>query len=100
MRKAVLVPLATLALGALPGCDAARSGPSGEFEVVGVETGDMLKLRAGPGTGFSMIAGVPNGSILRVQSCERTGGTRWCKVSLKESRGLDGYVSWAYLREV
>lgn len=100
MCKAVFAALAALALGTLPGCDAARGGPSGDYEVVGVETGDMLKLRAGPGTGFSIIAGVPNGSILRVQSCERTGGTRWCKVTLKQSRALDGYVSWAYLREV
>ncbi|MEB8388304.1 SH3 domain-containing protein [Rhodobacteraceae bacterium KMM 6894] len=99
MRKAIFATLVTLAMCALPGCDAARSGPSGDYEVVGVEAGDMLKLRAGPGTGFSIIAGVPNGSIVRVQSCERTGGTRWCKVSLREARGLAGYVSWAYLRE-
>ncbi|WP_367180566.1 SH3 domain-containing protein [uncultured Ruegeria sp.] len=59
----------------------------------------MLKLRAGPGIGFNVIAGLPNGTALRVHSCEQTGSTRWCRVSLQRARGLKGYVSWAYLRK-
>lgn len=70
------------------------------YVVGGVEAGDMLKLRAGPGTGYRVILGIPNGAILRVYRCEQTGGTRWCKVSLKSSRMTEGYVSWAYLREI
>ncbi|MCA0873724.1 SH3 domain-containing protein [Seohaeicola saemankumensis] len=70
------------------------------YEVGGVEADDMLKLRAGPGVGFKVIVGLPNGTVLRVYSCEQTGGTRWCKVALKQAPGLKGYVSWAYLREM
>jgi len=98
MRKAIFAALAGVVLVALSGCGSPRHNPAGVYEVVGVEADDMLKLRAGPGTGFSIIAGLPNGSIVRVQSCERTGGTRWCKVSMMPSRGVDGYVSWAYLK--
>ena len=100
MRRAIFAAIAAAALGAVPGCDLADVGPRGYYEVVGVEADDMLKLRAGPGTGFDVIAGVPNGSILRVYSCERTGGTRWCKASSREAPGLKGYVSYAYLRQI
>ncbi len=100
MRKAIFAALAAVVLGAVPGCESAVDGPAGNYEVAGVEADDMLKVRGGPGIGYSVIVGVPNGTVLRVYSCERTGGTRWCKVSLRESSGLKGYVSWAYLRKI
>ncbi len=99
MRKAVFATLAISLLGTFPGAVPAKTGSSGFYEVAGVEGDDMLKMRAGPGIGYRVIAGLPNGTLLRVYSCEQTGGTRWCKVSLKQARGLKGYVSWAYLRE-
>ena len=52
------------------------------------------------GTGFIVIVGLPNATVLRVRSCQQTGGTRWCKVSLDRAPGLKGYVSWAYLRKL
>jgi uncharacterized protein YraI len=58
----------------------------------------MLKMRAGPGTGYDVIVGLPNGTHLRVRSCERTGSTVWCRASLKQAPGLKGYVSQAYIR--
>ncbi len=100
MRKAIIATLAVVVLGAVPGCGAVGGGPAGDYEVAGVEEGDMLKMRGGPGTGFSVITGLPNGTALRVHSCERTGGTRWCKASLQRARGLTGYVSWAYLKPI
>jgi uncharacterized protein YraI len=56
-------------------------------------------MRKGPGTGYRTVLGLPNGTVLRVKSCQQTGSTRWCKVALNEARGMVGYVSWAYLRE-
>nr|WP_245306343.1 SH3 domain-containing protein [Roseovarius aestuariivivens] len=67
-------------------------------EVVGVEEPDMLKMRAGPGTGYDIKVGLPNGTILRVENCSRIGGTRWCEVALDRRPGLRGYVSETYLR--
>ncbi|MGR3496279.1 SH3 domain-containing protein [Citreimonas sp.] len=71
---------------------------SGRYEVHGVAEDDLLKLRAGPGTGFIVIAGFPNGTLVRVYDCTQTGGTRWCEVAMERARGLRGYVSFAYLR--
>lgn len=68
------------------------------YRVAGVEDEDLLKMRAGPGTGFDVIVGLPNGTRLLVQSCERSGATVWCKVSLDRARRLKGYVSQAYIR--
>ncbi len=69
------------------------------YEVYGVAEGDMLKMRAGPDTGYRVIVGLPNGTVVRVYNCESSGAVQWCKVSLKEARGLVGWVSRSYLRE-
>ncbi len=100
MRSAIFLPVAAFFLGAFVQAEPAAAASLGRYEVFGVEDGGMLKLRAGPGTGFNVIVGLPNGTALRVHSCEQTGGTRWCRVSLQRARGLKGYVSWAYLRKV
>nr|WP_170561333.1 SH3 domain-containing protein [Ruegeria atlantica] len=99
MRSAKVLPLAALLMAAIVNTESAAAASLGQYEVFGVEDGDMLKMRAGPGTGFNVIVGLPNGTALRVHTCEQTGGTRWCRVSLKRARGLKGYVSWAYLRK-
>ncbi|WP_068114509.1 SH3 domain-containing protein [Tropicimonas marinistellae] len=67
--------------------------------VTGLEEGEMLKLRSGPGTGYRVIVGLPDGTALRNHGCDRIGGTPWCKVTLKEARGLTGYVSGHYLKD-
>jgi uncharacterized protein YraI len=59
----------------------------------------MLKLRAGPGTGFRIVAGLPEGAVVVNRGCSRVGGTPWCEVELAGSRGLRGYVSGHYLRD-
>ncbi|NPD15982.1 SH3 domain-containing protein [Xinfangfangia sp. D13-10-4-6] len=91
---------ATTALAAVVFLSPVQAGVAGEYEVVGVEAEDMLKMRSGPGIGYRIIVGLPNGALVRVQSCEQSGSTRWCKVSLKQARGLKGYVSAAYLRKL
>ena len=96
MRKAIFAALAAAMLSTNP----VEAGPGQYYAVSGVEDDDMLKLRAGPGTGYKIILGLPNGTVLRLHSCDQTGSTRWCKVSLKEARGFKGYVSWGYLREL
>lgn len=77
-----------------------QAGVAGEYEVIGVEAEDMLKMRTGPGIGYNIILGLPNGTLVRVHSCEQSGSTRWCKVSLKQARALKGYVSASYLRKL
>lgn len=100
MRKVIFGAVAAAACILAIGTGPSQAGSLGRYEVVGVEGNDMLKMRAGPGTGFNVIVGLPNGSVLQVHKCERSGATRWCHVSLEKVRGLKGYVSWAYLREM
>ena len=66
--------------------------------VAGVGSDDMLKLRAGPGTGYRVLLGLPDGTVLVMRGCQRIGGTPWCEVRLAGVRGLTGYVSGHYLR--
>ena len=97
MSRAIIGAVAVLAsLGTGP----AIADMPGRYEVFGVESDDMLKMREGPGIGFGVIVGLPNGTVLRVHSCQQTGGTRWCIVSLDRARRLRGHVSWAYLRKL
>ena len=100
MRIIVIFTLIVIFLGAFGKVEPAEAGSLGRYEVHGVGDDDMLKLRGGPGIGFSVIVGLPNGTVVRVHSCQQTGGTRWCRVSLQRARGLKGYVSWAYLRKI
>ncbi len=99
MRKANLVALAAVVSGAVLSGQPAAAASLGRYEVTGVKGEDMLKMRAGPGTGYIVIVGLPNGTVLRVDSCTQTGGTRWCAVALDRAPGLKGYVSWAYLQK-
>lgn len=93
-----------LALGVLAGCYAsptpAAIGMTGRAEVAGVEEGDMLKLRAGPGLGYEIIVGLPNGTLMRIGECQRLGGTVWCEAALDRDPGTKGYVSETYLRKL
>ncbi len=100
MPKIVFTMFAAAAFWAVAGTDQAQAGPSGFYEVVGVEDGDMLKLRSGPGTGYRVIVGLPNGAVLKLHECQQIGSNEWCKVSLRETRALKGYVSWHYLQKL
>jgi uncharacterized protein YraI len=100
MYKPALAALAAMVLSACVGAGSATSVASGRYAVSGVEADDMLKMRAGPGTDFNVILGLPNGTVLQVHSCQPTGGTRWCRVSLDGARGIEGHVSWAYLHKI
>ena len=100
MLRVIFVTLMALALAAVLRAGPAAAASLGYYEVFGVEDDNMLKMRAGPGVGYRVIVGLPNGTVLRVQDCQQTGGTRWCRVFLKKARGLKGHVSWEYLRKL
>ena len=93
--------LSSLALAAavLTGC-AVSDTVQGRYVVQGVEEGDMLKLRAGPGTGYIAVLGLPNGTEVQVESCQPNGNTPWCRVTLEDGQGVTGYASKAYLRKL
>ncbi|KAA9009991.1 SH3 domain-containing protein [Histidinibacterium aquaticum] len=86
----------SLFLALLAGCGAV----TGDRVVVsGAGPEELLKLRAGPGLGYSVIAGLPDGTSLTRRDCVTEVGQLWCEVSLAQAPGLSGYVSADYLSE-
>ncbi|MEJ8563033.1 SH3 domain-containing protein [Yoonia sp. GPGPB17] len=57
----------------------------------------LLKLRSGPGLGFNIIMGLPDGTELNLRDCVTEVGQRWCQVSLADAPQVTGYVSADYL---
>lgn len=100
MRRTILSAAALVSLAACNSTSPEVLGYQDFREVQGVEEGDMLKMRAGPGTGYDVLAGLPNGTVVRVNDCSRLGGTRWCRVALDRAPGFRGYVSETYLRRL
>ncbi|EBA13365.1 SH3 domain-containing protein [Roseobacter sp. CCS2] len=67
--------------------------------VKGTGPDELLKLRSGPGLGFNIILGLPDGTALNRQDCVTEVGQRWCRVSLADAPQISGYVSADYISE-
>ena len=66
-------------------------------EVSGVGPDETLKLRAGPGLGYSIILGLAEGTQVIRSDCVTEVGQRWCRVTPVEAPGVSGYVADTYL---
>jgi uncharacterized protein YraI len=62
-------------------------------------TGDVefLNVRAGPGLGYNVIMGLPEGTLLNRHGCVTEVGQLWCEISLTDGSRTSGYVSADYL---
>ncbi|WP_342076213.1 SH3 domain-containing protein [Yoonia sp. SS1-5] len=67
--------------------------------VTGTGPDELLKLRSGPGLGFGIIMGLPDGTVLNRRTCVTEVGQLWCQVSLADAPQVTGYVSADYLAE-
>lgn len=94
MQRSVLPVI--LALMLVASCGVSGSGRS---IVEGTGPDELLKLRAGPGLGFSVILGLPEGTALNRRDCVTELGQLWCRVSLSAAPQITGYVSADYLSE-
>ncbi len=65
--------------------------------VQGTGPSELLKLRAGPGLGYNVILGLPDGTNLNRRECVTEVGQLWCRVSLADAPQISGYVSADYL---
>lgn len=99
MRKTCQIALLALGIGAVMAPQSVAAAGLGRHTVDHVEGDDLLKMRAGPGTGYVVVLGLPNGTMLQVHGCEPMGHTQWCEVSLDQARNLRGWVSAAYLEK-
>ena len=93
MRFPLLPVLLTLLLAA--GCAA----PPGSPAVVRGADPELLKLRAGPGLGYRILLGLPDGTVVTQRGCVTEVGQRWCRVSLAAAPAMRGYVAADYLAE-
>lgn len=94
MRRYIVPAISVLLLAS--GC----STLAGDRTLVeGTGPDELLKLRAGPGLGFSVILGLPEGTSLHRRSCVTEIGQLWCRVSLTAAPQITGYVSADYLSE-
>ena len=90
------VALSLLTLAILVGCNGVmasrtvvqRAGPD-----------DLLKLRAGPGLGYKVILGLPDGTEVIRRDCITEVGQLWCRVALADAPGVTGFVSADYLAD-
>lgn len=85
----VILALALTAACGVPGTERTvvqRAGPD-----------ELLKLRAGPGLGYRIVLGLPDGTVLHRHHCVTELGQRWCRVSLADAPRMSGYVSADYL---
>ncbi|WP_417524889.1 SH3 domain-containing protein [Marinovum sp.] len=94
MRRTVLPVLFMLSL--LAGCAGGVTGSRAVVDRVGAD--DFLKLRAGPGLGYRVILGLPDGTELLRGDCTTELGQEWCQVSLARGPGISGYVAADYLK--
>ncbi|WP_375260796.1 SH3 domain-containing protein [Palleronia sp.] len=94
MRRST--PAAILMLLLISGC----GGLGSRAVVEGAGPDELLKLRAGPGLGFNVILGLPDGTRLIRRDCVVEVGQLWCRVSLADSPGITGYVSEDYLSDL
>ena len=83
-----------LALGVLTNC---TSGARETVTVRGAGPEDFLRLRAGPGLGYKVILGLPDGTTLIRRDCVTEVGQLWCRVALADASGITGYVSADYI---
>ncbi|SIT12507.1 SH3 domain-containing protein [Roseivivax lentus] len=94
MRHALLPALAVILL--IAGC-ATPPVLGSRSTVTGVGPDDFLRLRAGPGLGFRVLVGLPDGTEVVRRDCVTEAFQLWCRVSPAAAPGLTGYVSADYL---
>ncbi len=97
MRMRFILPSILGAVLLVAGCaGGGPAAPSSRAVVTGAGS-ELLKLRAGPGLGYNIILGLPDGTVLLRRGCTTELGQLWCRVALARAPSVTGYVSADYL---
>ncbi len=65
--------------------------------VTGVPTGDVLNVRAGPGTNHRIVGALGNGTQVRNLGCQMQGNARWCQIEMQTDMRGRGWVNARFL---
>ncbi len=95
MKRPTVTALLTLVLVA--GCSV---GAGNRTVVQGTGPDELLKLRGGPGLGYRVILGLPDGTELTRRDCVTEVSQLWCRVSLVGAPAITGYVSADYISKL
>jgi uncharacterized protein YraI len=90
------IAVSLLALFLLVGCNSV-AGSRTVVERAGPD--ELLKLRAGPGLGYKVRLGLPDGTELIRRDCVTEVGQLWCRVYLADAPSMTGFVSADYLSD-
>ncbi|MCC5975207.1 MAG: SH3 domain-containing protein [Rubellimicrobium sp.] len=92
--------LSLVLLALLAGCTTGTgisTGGAGSETVGNLRGEEFLRMRAGPGLGFAVILGLPEGTAVTRRSCVTEAGQLWCRIDLADWPNVRGYVSADYL---
>ncbi|EPX84982.1 putative hypothetical Gifsy-1 prophage protein [Salipiger mucosus DSM 16094] len=81
------------------GSGASAGAGAAVVSVTGVPSGDLLNVRAGPGTGNRIVGALANGDRVRRLRCETHGSSRWCEIEMMTDMRERGWVNARYLDE-
>lgn len=65
--------------------------------VTGLSSGGILNVRSGPGTSFSIVGALTNGSTVREIRCNGASRNGWCQIEMMTDMRGRGWVSARYL---
>ena len=78
--------------------DGLQGGPDA-WVVSGVAANDVLNLRRMPSARSPVVAGRPNGAVLRNAGCRMVAEQRWCQVETTDVPVARGWVNGQFLKE-
>ncbi|EEX16508.1 Bacterial SH3 domain family protein [Citreicella sp. SE45] len=77
---------------------AGSSVAGGDMAIVsGLQAGDLLNVRAGPGTGNRVTGQLADGDNVRRVGCQMVGSTEWCEIEMMTDMRERGWVAARYL---
>lgn len=78
---------------------ASCANPPASRAVVTGANPELLKLRGGPGLGYNVILGLPDGTVVIRRECMTELGELWCRVVLAAAPSMTGFVAARYLSD-
>lgn len=67
------------------------------MQVTGLSAGGLLNVRSGPGTSYSVVGALSNGTSVRNLGCQGSGNSAWCQIEMMTDMRERGWVAARFL---